>query len=244
MCVIFFAFERHHDHPLIVLANRDEFYDRPTEPAHRWKDRPDIIAGRDLVAGGTWLGVTDGGRFAAVTNYREPASSPGPVSRGSLVRNFLESATSAERYMHAIESRCCDYSGFNLLAGELGPRRRELYYYSNRGPGVQRLEPGIYGLSNHLLDTAWPKVANGTRRFAELVSGGNIAIEDCFRLLADETLAADGDLPDTGVGLDRERVLSPIFVSTPVYGTRGSTVVMRNNDLTWKFEERVFACTG
>jgi uncharacterized protein with NRDE domain len=241
MCVIFFAFERHPDHPLIVLANRDEFYDRPTDPAHRWKARPDIMAGRDLVAGGTWLGVTDGGRFAAVTNYREPAAAPGIVSRGSLVRDFLESEIAAADYMHAIESRRSDYSGFNLLTGEFGPRRRELYYYSNRGRGVQRLEPGIYGLSNHLLDTAWPKVANGTRRFAELVSGGDLSNEDCFRLLADETLAADGDLPDTGVGLDRERVLSPIFVRTPVYGTRGSTVVMRNSHLTWNFEERVFA---
>ena len=237
MCVIFFANQVHPKHPLIVLANRDESYDRPTAPAGRWNDYPNIFAGRDLVANGTWLGAADGGHFAAVTNYREPKPSTGELSRGELVADFLKGELSLDRYLETVESESHRYSGFNLILGTAG---RQLFYLSNRDGGVRSLEPGIYGLSNHLLNTAWPKVSTGLARFEQVVSKDLIDRNECFELLTDETLAADSDLPDTGVGLERERVLSSIYVRTPLYGTRSSTVVLFDTDGEFYFEERVF----
>ena len=237
MCVIFLANQVHPKYPLIVLANRDEFYERPTAAAKRWDDYPKIYAGRDLVAGGTWLGVTDDGRFAAVTNYREPGAPKGELSRGELVADFLKSDERIEEYLTEVQSRAERYSGFNLLAGHVGG---DIYYLSNRSHDILRLEPGIYGLSNHLLNTAWPKVTNGLSRFEELVAGDSISTEDSFKLLADETLAADADLPETGIGIERERLLSSIFIRTPVYGTRSSTVVLFHDNLEFEFHERVF----
>ena len=227
----------HPKHPLIVLANRDEFYDRPTAPARRWDDHPNIFAGRDLVANGTWLGAGDGGRFAAVTNYREPKAVTGELSRGELVADFLKGELSLDRYLETVESKSHRYSGFNLIVGTAG---KQLFYLSNRDGGVRSLEPGIYGLSNHLLNTAWPKVTIGLARFEQLVSKDLIDRDECFELLADETLAADSDLPDTGVGLERERILSSIYVRTPIYGTRSSTVVLFGTDGEFYFEEKVF----
>ncbi|HEX6126185.1 MAG TPA: NRDE family protein, partial [Pyrinomonadaceae bacterium] len=155
MCVIYLAYDVHPQYPLILLANRDEFYDRPTAPANYWNDHPGIFAGRDLVAGGTWLGITKAGRVAAVTNYREPGAPKGSRSRGDLVAEFLKTRTSVKDYLSGIEERQNEYSGFNLLAGEFNADRCELSYFSNRGNGVQPLEPGIYGLSNRLLGTEW-----------------------------------------------------------------------------------------
>jgi uncharacterized protein with NRDE domain len=236
MCVIFFAHCIHPKYPLIVLANRDEFYARPTAAAARWPDHPQVLAGRDLVQGGTWIGVTDAGRFAAVTNYREPGAPKGERSRGELVANFLTSGIPTKTYMEQVSKSGSLYSGFNLLAGKAGG---ELYYCSNRR-GLQKLEPGIYGISNHLLNTAWPKVENGLQRFTEIASRKVISRRDCFDLLADETTAADDLLPDTGVGIERERLLSPIFIRTSVYGTRSSTFVLFDNDNNFEFEEKVF----
>jgi uncharacterized protein with NRDE domain len=237
MCVIFFAHKVHPICPLIVLANRDEFYDRPTAAAGRWLDHPQIFAGRDLLGGGTWLGVTDSGRFAAVTNYREPDSSKGLLSRGDLVVDFLKGNGSPSEYVEQIKAKADEFSGFNLLAGIAGD---ELSYFSNRGAAAELLQPGIYGLSNHALNTAWPKVTRGLGVFESLISFENISKEDCFALLTDETIAADGDLPDTGVGIDRERQLAPIFIRTPNYGTRSSTVVLFDCDGRFDFEEKVF----
>ena len=236
MCVIFVANQVHPRYPLIVLANRDEFYDRPTAPAGRWIDHPNVYAGRDLLANGTWLGVADGGRFAAVTNYREANGPRGELSRGALVADFLRSDLSAERYFQHVASRAHLYSGFNLIAGHAGG---EMFYFANRADGVRPLEPGIHGLSNHLLNTAWPKVTNGLAQFEQLVSKDSISVDECLALLTDETLAADEELPDTGIGLERERVLSPIFIRTPTYGTRSSTVVLFDNDREFHFTEKV-----
>ena len=240
MCVIFVAYDRHPKHPLVVLANRDEFYDRPTAAAARWEDHPQVTAGRDLVAGGTWLGVTDSGRFAAVTNFRDPKAAAGPLSRGSLVADFLVGEEAAEEYMNRVAENADRYSGFNLLAGEIGGDRGGLFYFSNRGGRVTRLDAGIYGLSNHLLNTAWPKVSTGIERFSGIISKPEISKSECFALLADESVADDTDLPDTGVGLTRERVLSSIFIRTPGYGTRSSTVVLFDNWSGFEFEEKVF----
>jgi len=240
MCVIFVAYRTHPKYPLIVLANRDEFYDRPTLPAASWHDRPNIFAGRDKVAGGTWLGVADGGRFAAITNYREPSASIGDISRGLLVSEFLNTTTTAENYLRQTSEIADRYSGFNLLIGEFNASTNELWYFSNRGAEPKRLKPGRYGLSNHLLNTSWPKVNRGLQGFAKIVSNAEIDKEDCFRLLSDETIALDEQLPNTGVGIDRERLLSPIFIRTPIYGTRSSTIVKFDNGFEIAFEEKVY----
>ena len=240
MCIVFLAYNVHPDHPLVLIANRDEYYARPTAAAANWKDHPDIFAGRDLAAGGTWLGITNHGRIAALTNYREPGAPKGSVSRGDLVAGFLKSNKSAEEYLAGVEGRKHDYSGFNLLVGEFSPARTELFYFSNRGDGVQKLSPGVYGLSNHLLDTAWPKVRGGKTRFRYLVNSPSLEIDQLFDLLADGSVAADAELPDTGIGYEREKALSAIFIKTPIYGTRSSTVVTFDRSFAGKLEERVF----
>jgi uncharacterized protein with NRDE domain len=227
----------HPIYPLIVLANRDEFYDRPTNPAGHWQNHPQILAGQDLLAGGTWLGVTDEARFAAVTNYREPNPPKGQLSRGALVVDFLKSDERPAEYVERIRPTADLYSGFNLLFGIAG---QEIHFFSNRQGSAQLLEPGVYGLSNHTLNTAWLKITRGMARFKELISYHLISKEDCFALLADETIAADEELPDTGVGTDRERQLSPIFIRTPNYGTRSSTIVLFDSDGRFDFEEKVF----
>lgn len=237
MCVLFIAHRKHPRHPLIVLANRDEFYDRPAAAAAAWADHPHVTAGRDLVAGGTWLGIAHGGRFAAVTNFRDPSRPRGTVSRGRLVADFLIGGDAAGVYIHTIAARASDYSGFNLLVSD----DRGLFYFSNAsGEPPRQLEPGVYGLSNHLLQTPWPKVTSGLAAFERLIGNDEISRAAAFDLLADEARAADDELPDTGVGIERERLLSPIFIRTPVYGTRGSTVVLAERDGSLSLDERVF----
>ena len=237
MCVLFIAYRKHPRHPLIVLANRDEFYDRPTASAARWEDHPNVTAGRDLVAGGTWLGVAPGGRFAAVTNFRGPHRPNGAVSRGRLVADFLIGDAGAEEYIASVEHDADNYSGFNLVVAD----RDDLYYFSNAAEErAQRLAPGVYGLSNHLLNTPWPKVSSGLAAFERLIDNEEISKEAAFALLADETLAADNDLPDTGIGLDKERLLSSIFIHSPIYGTRSSTIVLADSDGNLELDERVF----
>lgn len=240
MCIIYFAYNFHPQDPLVLIANRDEFYERPTVAAGYWNDHPEIFAGRDLVGEGTWLGITRGGRIAAVTNYREPGAAKGSISRGDLVAGFLKSDRPPEDYLAEIDARKFDYSGFNLLVGEFRSESSELFYFSNRGGSIRKLSPGVYGLSNHLLDTAWPKVRAGKERFRNLTSSASLEIDPLFELLADESLAADAELPDTGIGYESEKALSAIFIKTPIYGTRSSTVVTFDNAFTGRLEERVF----
>jgi len=240
MCVIYLAFDQHPEHPLIVLANRDEYFNRPSQSAAYWDDLPYIYGGRDLVGGGTWLGVTKSGRFAAVTNYRDPSAAIGSRSRGGLVADFLKSEFSAKHYLEQVKIASNEYSGFNLLAGEISRDRREIFYFSNRGPDVQKLSPGIYGLSNHLLDTPWPKVAKGKAQFTNLLSSSKLPLEGFFEILSDESRAADKDLPSTGLPYEAEKAISAVFIKTPGYGTRCSTVLTFDNNFDWNFEERVF----
>ena len=237
MCVLFIAYKHHPRYPLIALANRDEFYDRPTAAAARWEDHPQVTAGRDLVGGGTWLGIADDGRFAAVTNYRDPSRPAGSVSRGHLVADFLIGKSDPKTYLDKIATEPESYSGFNLVVGS----NEGLYYYSNAANEAPRkLESGVYGLSNHLLNTPWPKVSNGLAAFERLIANDEFSTREAFDLLADETLAADDALPDTGIGIEKERVLSPIFIRTPVYGTRSSTVVLSNSEGDLELDEKVF----
>jgi uncharacterized protein with NRDE domain len=236
MCSIFFAYKTHPRYRLIVAANRDEFYERPTAQAAVWKDAPDIFAGRDLKHGGTWLGVTTHGKFAAVTNYRDPFVSLGNLSRGSLVSGFLRGEIEPQKYLGAIEETAGRYSGFNLLVGD----EESLWYFSNRELKKQKLSAGVYGLSNHLLDTPWQKVVKGKDALTEIVSEKEIAVDDIFSFLSDRQQADDSLLPNTGIGLEKERVLSSVFIVSPIYGTRSSTVVLIDNIGEVNFIERAF----
>lgn len=238
MCLITFALDAHPAYRLVVAANRDEFYARPTAPAAWWADAPDVLAGRDLREGGTWMGVTRAGRFSAVTNYRDPglAQKAAAPSRGALVADFLRGAADAESYIRGLEARAGEYNGFNLLVGDDGG----LFYLSNRTEGVRRLEPGVYGLSNALLDTPWPKVVRAKRAMADALAlaEGDAWDAPLWEALADRVIAADDSLPDTGVGAERERLLSPPFIRTDVYGTRASSVMTIARDGEVRFIER------
>ena len=170
MCLILFAYKSHPKFPLILAANRDEFYSRPTAIANFWDDKTQIFGGRDLVAGGTWLGLSKNGRFAALTNYRDPFAKSGIKSRGLLTKDFLAGQDSPENYLRKIESVKTDYSGFNLLVGDFGREQNEMFYFSNQDAnGIRKLSAGIYGLSNHLLDTNWHKVEISKERFTSVI---------------------------------------------------------------------------
>ncbi|MCK5363987.1 MAG: NRDE family protein [Gammaproteobacteria bacterium] len=235
MCVIFLAWRRHPDYRLVVAANRDEFYARPTAPAGYWPEAPDVLAGRDLEGGGTWLGVTRAGRFAALTNYRRgDGHIPDAPTRGRLVSDFLLSASSPGEYLQSLAQRAGDYNGFNLLVGD----GESLHWFSNCGGEPSTLEPGIYAVSNDLLDTPWPKIMRGKDGFGRLLEARDIDLSAMFELLMDRQTAADGALPDTGIGLSRERALSPIFIAAGDYGTRSSTVLLIEGTGDLSFHER------
>lgn len=235
MCVIFLAYKVHPEFPLLVLANRDEFYNRPSAPAAVWPDIPEIFAPRDLVGGGTWIGCASRGRFAAVTNFREPGAPQGSRSRGELVAGFLGSDSDPRRYMEEVSTNASEFSGFNLLCGDVD---NGLFWFSNRGGAAVELTPGIYGLSNHLLDSPWPKVLKGKEFLKKLVNA-QFDREACFAMLADETRAPDDELPSTGVGLELERILSPVFVRTDGYGTRSSTILTLDGTGRFNLDERI-----
>jgi uncharacterized protein with NRDE domain len=220
MCLIAFAWQVHPEYPLIVAANRDEFHARATAPARFWPECPALLAGRDLAAGGTWMGVTRHGRFAALTNFREPQAPKGQLSRGLLVSEYLQGDAPPLAYAEGVMSGADRYGGFNLLVAD----RDALVITSNRGTPPRRLAPGVYALSNHLLDSPWPKVERARRVLqAEVAAPG---IEGLLRLLADDAAAPDEELPDTGVGLVLERLLSPPFIRSAGYGTRASTALL------------------
>ncbi len=227
MCLIVVGWRVHPDYPLVVAANRDEFYARPTAALARWPDAPQVMGGLDLEAGGTWLGITDTGRFAAVTNVREPGMAKGLLSRGTLTRNFLTSGFSASEYATQIDY--ARYSGFNLLLSD----GESLVYCSNRDGQPRALAPGVYGLSNHLLDSPWPKLLQARERFAEALP--RLPEQSAFfDLLADQSIVDDKNLPSTGVPIEWERLLSAIFVKSESYGTRASTLAWQgaNGDIT------------
>lgn len=228
MCLILFSFDESSDTPLILAANRDEFFKRPSANAHYWEDAPDVFAGRDLVANGTWLGVTRSGRFAAVTNVREPdVIVENALSRGDLTRLFLTGDMSPENFLSELDETKMRYSGFNLLVGEFSQQRRELFYVSNRKDGIQRLNTGVYGLSNHLLDSAWPKVEAGKHFLQTQINETNASnLHQTLRAyLENPSLAEDDVLPKTGVSYEKEKALSAAFIELSDYGTRTSTVL-------------------
>lgn len=240
MCTLLLAWQVDPARPLIVAANRDEFRARSTAPARFWPEAPQLLAGRDLEAGGTWLGVTRAGRFAALTNVREPHVRPasGAPSRGRLVADFLRGTAAPAAYLAGVDAGA--YSGFNLVVGD----GEALWYLSNRSGEPRPVPAGVHGVSNAGLDTPWPKVRRGRARLGELVGGGSATPERLLVLLADETVAADAELPDTGVGLEMERMLSPLCIVGPVYGTCSATVVVFHADGRVMFRERTMGPEG
>lgn len=240
MCLILFSYENHPQYRLILAANRDEFYERPTAPLAAWDTASEIFAGRDLRGQGTWLGITRSGRFAAITNYRDPASVlKDAPSRGLLISNFLKGDEPAESYLTGLEKLAAKYNGYNILAGDPSG----LWYYSNRGHGINKLLPGLYGLSNHLLDTQWPKIDKGKSGLEKLLATGKeIHTDSVFDLLADRTIAPDHRLPHTGVDLEWERALSALFITSENYGTRSSSIILNKRTGEVTFLERTFNC--
>lgn len=238
MCLILFAYKKHPKYQLIIAANRDEFYKRPTAPAHFWEDAPEILAGRDLEKMGTWMGVTKDGRFSALTNYRNPRENgEGKKSRGELVSGALQYQGDLKSYMEELAQQDASYPGYNLLAGDLN----ELFYYSNIGKKLMAIEPGIYGVSNHLLNSNWPKVQRGKEGLERIIAlDKSSMIEDLFSLLANAEQAPDEILPKTGVPMEMERMLSPLFIKSEEYGTRSSTVVFMSAQEI-HYVERVFS---
>ena len=251
MCTLLLAIQRHRDYPWIIAANRDEYLDRPTAPMSWWADRSGLLAGRDLRAGGTWLGVTRSGRFAAVTNYREVSCVyPRGPSRGALVSDYLTGTQSPKAFLAAAARQRHRFDGYNLVVGDV---QSGLHYYGNRGldPADEaqsapvRLAPGLYGLSNHRLNTPWPKVQRGKALLTACLGHRGRDLEDrLLEALADTTLPADGDLPDTGVGLFWERILAPLFIRSPHYGTRSCSVVRLNRRGQFTVLERSFPQPG
>ncbi|SBT04068.1 Transport and Golgi organization protein 2 homolog [Candidatus Accumulibacter aalborgensis] len=237
MCLIVLAWQAHPDYPLVVAANRDEFFSRPAAPATFWPEAPQVLAGRDLEAGGTWLGVSRGQRFAALTNYRDGSKQLVDArSRGALVADFLTGNTRSDAYLAQVAAASAAYNGFNLFVGD----GESLAYYSNRGDDPpRRLMPGVYGLSNHLLDTQWPKLASAKAAFAEALTTLP-AQAPFFELLADQEIVPDSHLPETGVPLEWERILSAVFVRSENYGTRAATLLTRHRNGQTCLVERSF----
>ncbi len=237
MCLIFFSVQNHPTYKLIIAANRDEFYNRKTAPAAYWEDHPEIVGGRDLEAGGTWMAMTKSGKICMLTNYRDPLNiDPKAPSRGQLITDYLLSHEGPEEYLKRIEKNGKVYNGFNLLAGSVN----ELWYYSNYKEGVDKIAPGFYGISNHLLETPWPKVVRGKGKFKPLLLQQYIDPKDIFDILYDDAIAEDERLPNTGLTIDRERALSSMFIKTENYGSRCSTVVLVDHDNHVFFSERVY----
>lgn len=223
MCLLFFSYRTTPGYRLVVAANRDEFLARPTAPLSFLNPAGTFLAGVDLQGGGTWLGITAGQKFAAITNYRDPAANrPEAPTRGRILMDYLTGDSSAEKFLQLLTMSNARYNGFNLILGDA----EELFYYSNKNGATQKLAPGFYGLSNHLLDSPWPKVVRGKELLRPyMVETAQIDPLQLLTILEDHQHPPDDGLPETGVGLDWERLLSPIFIDSPAYGTRSSAVI-------------------
>lgn len=239
MCLVVVAWQQHSEYPLVVAGNRDEFHARPTQEAHWWPDQPDVVGGRDLQAGGTWLAMHRNGRFATVTNFRDAEIVAAKFrSRGHLVTGFLQSTETSAAYLSAIDGDA--YSGFNLLVSD----GETLAYLSNRGDGVRTLQPGIYGISNALLDTPWHKVVRSKRALEKLINDNRVNESELFRLLDDRSKAPADSIESDRLSFATAHAISAPFIVLEDYGTRSSSVAMQDNDGVWRFRERRFDPTG
>jgi uncharacterized protein with NRDE domain len=238
MCLVLLAVDQHPRYRFILAANRDEFHDRPTRMAEFWRDAPQVLAGRDLSQGGTWLGITRQGRFAALTNFLDRAThhSQRP-SRGQLVSDFLRGDDSPESYIARVDRLADEYNGFSLIVGA----GDSFVHYSNKMHRPSILSSGVYGLSNHLLDTPWPKVRQGKEAVAAIIrKTTEPSPEALFSALTDRTVADDAQLSMNDLDLESERLLSAVFVDAPGYGTRSSTVILIDHDGVASFAERTY----
>jgi len=239
MCLIALSVGQHPDYPLILAANRDEFHARPTKEAHWWPDKPDVVGGRDLQAGGTWLAVHRNGRFATVTNYRDAmASKPGHRSRGHLVTGFLDGTLSPADYLATIEED--RYAGFNLIVGT----HNDVAYLSNREDGTRQLGPGTYGLSNALLDGPWHKVESSKKKLRDLLASNAANETSLMRLMNDRSKAPVSEVRTDQLKFDKAHAITAPFIVMPDYGTRCTTVVMADTGGNWRFIERRFDPAG
>lgn len=237
MCLIVFSYKQHPTYDLIFAANRDEFYERPTRAARFWEEHPYILAGKDLEAGGTWMGITKGGAFSALTNYRDISiTKDNPPSRGHLVLDYLIENGDPESYLQKVDKEADLYNGFNLLAGTAD----KLMYYSNQEQNIRRLSPGLYGLSNHLLNTPWHKVEQAKKDMQRIISQPEMTEKELFEVLRNDVRAPDEALPSTGLSLELERAVSSVFIKTDNYGTRGSTVLLIDKEGQATFTERLY----
>lgn len=241
MCTILFAYDCHPHYRLVVAANRDEFYRRPTAAAVFWRDHPNVLAGRDLNEDGTWMGVTTGGSFAALTNYRDPSGiRTDAKSRGLLVKDYLGGGLAPEDYLSELSRGDNIFNDYNLLLSD----KASMYYYSSRAGNGYKVPAGVHGLSNASLNTPWPKVDKGIKALTRIVQSDDIRAEQLFALMGDRELPDDKDLPDTGVGLEKERILAPLFVASPDYGTCLTTVILMKYDHSFQFWERSYISLG
>jgi uncharacterized protein with NRDE domain len=256
MCILFIARQQHPRYPLIIASNRDEFYARPTAPAAFWDDAPSILAGRDLEANGTWMGVTRNGKIAAITNVRAPSEvRTDATSRGELVTNWLKDDKAQvnghftgqlteqlkTQYLQTLRDTRHHYNGYNLVFGNASA----LHVYNNVNNSVHPLQQGVFGLSNADIITPWPKVTQGVTSLNKYVSQHDtIDTEDLFALLRNEDKADDQHLPSTGIGYEWEKALSSIFINIPSYGTRTSTILLVDSSGELSFKERTFTEKG
>jgi uncharacterized protein with NRDE domain len=242
MCLLIFAHRVSPRYPLVVAANRDEFRARPTAVSDFWIDHPDLLAGRDLEQGGTWMGVTRDGRFAAVTNYRDPSrTAVAPRSRGELPLSYLTGTQDAQTFLLDIAARAGDYAGFNLLVGD----RDSLWYFTNSDAvDPQALLPGVYGLSNARLDTPWPKVELGKARLHSLLASGALTHDALATVVGDRQLADQHALRGVGLDSSMDPILSAQFIVTRDYGTRSSTTMWTEADARIHWREQTFDACG
>ncbi len=238
MCLISIAYQCHPKYKLILLANRDEFYQRPTKEAHWWEEDNSVFGGKDLQAGGSWLSVSKKGKIGAITNYRMPSRViKNKTSRGQILGDYMLSDHEEKNYIDKISSSAENYEGYNLLFGS----QDKLYHYSNINQKLTTINPGIHALSNHLLNTPWPKVEKAKKVMDELIESGNVFdVDTAFTLFSDKQIAPDDQLPYTGIGLNYERYLSSIFIDIPQYGTRATTLLLIDNKNQVFFEEREY----
>lgn len=238
MCLISIAYQYHPKYKLILLANRDEFYQRPTREAHWWDENESVFGGKDLQAGGSWLAVSKNGKIGAITNFRNPSRIiKNKISRGQILSNYILSDISEKKYINELSDTGENFEGYNLLLGN----QENLYHFSNINQKLTSITPGVYALSNHLLNTPWPKVEKAKKVMHKLIETGNVIdVEAAFKLFSDKQRAPDDQLPNTGIGLSYERHLSSIFIDIPQYGTRATTLLMIDNENKVYFEEREF----
>ncbi|MEM9392016.1 MAG: NRDE family protein [Bacteroidota bacterium] len=238
MCLILFSHGNHPRYKLVIAANRDEFYGRPTQPAHFWETESHLLAGKDREAGGTWMGISKKGKLSMLTNFRDAINiKSNAPSRGHLVSDFLLNGYDAHSYLKNLEPSGATYNGFNLICGSID----KLHYFGNYQNGVHEISAGVHGLSNALLNTPWPKVKKGKANLQLALEEETIDPESLFNMLYDNVYANESDLPDTGVGLEKERMLSPLFIKSPHYGSRSSTIILIDKSNRVQFLERTYS---